>query len=363
MRGLSGRLAGTFSSGWPSWRSVRGGAAPNFTIRLAASLEKEALKLNLPADPAMIIADARKTSQQQGVSAFPQVWEALEQSLITLVYGSNLIETAGSNLRITVKLCRAIFRGEQVEDIIDEHDPEYKEHIEVLMSTYRKGDHAGVAQSRKEVIQHAKALSFIIDHVILNNEPISEALILETHRILYGSMGDDEVTPGRYREHEVAVSYSKPGETKRKVSRCLRASAVPKYMKDLVENLNQEITEAEQTENMDPYTLAARYHHQFVMVHPFGDGNGRMSRIIMNVLLLKYAGHITLFGSEGTEKDDYLNIVGRGRKVFEQEDMEVEFLEQTGHYEFARFVLAKSRSGLEQMLTWARRERNANVSK
>ncbi|KAK0704419.1 fido domain-containing protein [Lasiosphaeris hirsuta] len=341
MRGLSGRLAGTFSSGWPSWRSVHGGAAPNFTIRLAASLEKEALELNLPADPATIIADARKTSQRQGVSAFPQVREALEQSLIILVYGSNMIETAGSNLRITFKLCRAIFRGELVEEIINERDPEYK-----------KGDHTGVTRSRKEVIQHAKALSFIIDHVILDNEPISEALILETHHISYSGMGDDdEVTPGKYREHEVAVSYSKPGETKRKVSRCIRASAVPKYMKDLVGSLNQEINEAERTGNMDPYTLAARFHHQFVMVHPFGDGNGRMSRIIMNVLLLEYAGHVTLFGSEETEKDDYLDIVGRGRKVFEKEDME-----------FARFVLAKSRSGLEQMLTWARREGNDHVS-
>lgn len=357
MRGLSDRLVGTFSSGWPSWRSSRGGVdIPNFTIRLADALQAEALKLNLPEDPATIITEAREASQREGPRAFPKVWEQLKGSLITLVYGSNMIESAGSNLRITVKLCRAIFRGQPLPEDISERDAEYQEHLEVLRSTCREASHAGVIRSRREIIQHAQALNYIIDRVILDNEPISEALILETHRIMYIGVGEgEEAIPGRYLDHEVAVSYSKPGETKKKVSRCIRASAVPKYMRDFVQNLNKEITESEQAGGIDPYTLAARYHHQFVMIHPFGDGNGRMSRIIMNILLLKYAGHITLFGSEGTEKDDYLDIVRRGSKIFHQEDMEVDFIRQTGHLEFARFVLSKSKSNLEQMMLWARR--------
>lgn len=130
--------------------------------------------MKLPADPATIIAESRATSQEQGARAFPEVWEIFENSLIVLVYGSNMIETAGANLRITIKLCRGIFRGLPVGEYIDERSPEYQEHLETLLKTYRKGDMGGVIQSRKEIIQHAKALSFIIEEVILDNQPISE---------------------------------------------------------------------------------------------------------------------------------------------------------------------------------------------
>lgn len=149
------------------------------------------------------------------------------------------------------------------------------------------------------------------------------------------------------------VGYTKPGEQKSKMKarECLRASAVPAYMKDFISHLDKELDAAGDARTIDPYTLAARYHHQFIMIHPFWDGNGRTVRIIMNVLLLKYAADVCVFGGgeEGEEgekeeeKDEYLEIATRAGEVFRKEDMEVEFEEQTCHREFARFVLWKSR--------------------
>ena len=37
-----------------------------------------------------------------------------------------------------------------------------------------------------------------------------------------------------------------------------------------------------------PVELAAKAHYKFVKIHPFGDGNGRISRLIMNFILSKY---------------------------------------------------------------------------
>ncbi|EQK98089.1 hypothetical protein G6O67_001398 [Ophiocordyceps sinensis] len=310
--------------------------------------------MNNPASVETIIAEARKESQREP-SAFTEFWSELEKTLISLVYDSNLIESAGSSLRVTIKLCQDIFRGRQVSEVIDERDPEYGEHLRALIATHRKGDLPNVLRSRKEVINHAKALNYMIDKVILEHQPLSEELILEAHRILCENMNDDDVEPGQYRKHEVAVSYGKPGE-KKKRSICMRASMVPKYMKEMANHLNDEIAQAEGAGELDPYTLAARYKHQFIMIHPFADGNGRMSRIILNVLLLRYAGHVAVFGSEGDEKDQYLAIVRRGAKIFNEEDMEVDFHEQTSHNEFARFLLTKSKASLEKMWNWASQE-------
>ncbi len=62
--------------------------------------------------------------------------------------------------------------------------------------------------------------------------------------------------------------------------------AVPK-IKTKLKNLFEWINKYDGT--ITPVELACRAHHDFVMIHPFGDGNGRVSRLLMNSILFKYA--------------------------------------------------------------------------
>lgn len=189
---LSLGLGAASSTGWPNWRSMRG-RGPNapvvqYTIRLADQLREEARKL--PVDPVTIISEARNASIRGGPAAFVDLWTVLERSLITLVYGSNRIESAGTSLPITIRLCQDVFRGREVTIDINERDQTYPDHAKDLAATDRKADKANVIRSRKEVVFHAKALNFLIEKILLDNKPWSESLIRQTHRILYKDLGD-----------------------------------------------------------------------------------------------------------------------------------------------------------------------------
>jgi len=58
----------------------------------------------------------------------------------------------------------------------------------------------------------------------------------------------------------------------------------PIEMNKLMNWLNSEI----EKNRIHPVELAAQFHFKFVRIHPFDDGNGRVSRLLMNYVLLKY---------------------------------------------------------------------------
>jgi Fic family protein len=58
--------------------------------------------------------------------------------------------------------------------------------------------------------------------------------------------------------------------------------AIPKLMKDMVKEYGEDIEEAGSKGELDPFYLAAKYPNEFVQIHPFEDGAGRVSRLILN---------------------------------------------------------------------------------
>jgi hypothetical protein len=115
--------------------------------------------------------------------------EDLEDGLTNLVFSSNSIERAGFNLVESTKICVRLFRGEDVKaEEISEGTAEYDAAIDSLISTkiceLGTATMEHVIQSRREVIQHTKALTYITRGIVLNNQALTEELIKSTHRIL-----------------------------------------------------------------------------------------------------------------------------------------------------------------------------------
>ncbi|OJJ29976.1 hypothetical protein ASPWEDRAFT_55475 [Aspergillus wentii DTO 134E9] len=230
----------------------------------------------------------RINEKEQGLTI---VRDAIIHHLSHAVYGSNHIERVGLGLSETVSICNRAFHGEMVdlEDIPD-------------------GESYQIIQ-RREVIQHALALQHITTEMVANRNPLSEVLILETHRILTEKIDAGGTSwksySGRYRHIPVSAG----------ATNFVAPRFVPQKMKELIEEFNADIEQAKIS--LDPFTLAAKYCNDFVMIHPFIDGNGRMCRLILNAILLKYAGVVVSIGEDDQERQEYLDIQRRAGEQME----------------------------------------------
>lgn len=82
-------------------------------------------------------------------------------------------------------------------------------------------------------------------------------------------------------------------------------SKVPHLLKQLVDNVNLRIDIVERDEIIK---LAADIHYNFVNIHPFGDGNGRTARLLMNYIQIYHKEPLVkIFTEDRTEYIDSLN--------------------------------------------------------
>lgn len=110
----------------------------------------------------------------------------------------------------------------------------------------------------KEVESHAK----VFLDMLSKKENITKELLLRWHKEMFGETKLD--IAGVFRTYLIRVgSY---------------IAADWQDIEDLIKNLIEFINKS----NINPVELAARAHYRFEKIHPFGDGNGRIGRLLMN---------------------------------------------------------------------------------
>lgn len=117
-----------------------------------------------------------------------------------------------------------------------------------------------------EAKNHQTALNYLFDY-IAKKEKINEALVLKLHGILMNGVRTDA---GVYRNHGVRIT--------RVNLPIANYMSVPKLISEVIARI------AGKTK--DIIDLSAGIHGKFEQIHPFGDGNGRVGRLLMNAMLL-----------------------------------------------------------------------------
>ena len=115
-------------------------------------------------------------------------------------------------------------------------------------------------------IKETEAHSKVFLKMLNKEEKITNSLLLQWHREIFGETKSD--IAGGYRDYLVRIgTYIAPDWQE---------------IKSLMNNLIKFIIK---NKNINPVELSARTHYKFESIHPFGDGNGRIGRLIMNHIL------------------------------------------------------------------------------
>ena len=150
--------------------------------------------------------------------------------------------------------------------------------------------HGKPLKDHLDIRRHREVIEYLEDFV-RSDQPLTLAVLREMHRMLMGDTyeitaetPDGErvkrtVAGGASKEHPNNV-VTETGETHYYAT----PEETPALMTDLVDGLRQ-------STDVHPVVRAALFHHRFVEVHPFPDGNGRTARVLMNLLLMR-AGYV-----------------------------------------------------------------------
>lgn len=208
---------------------------------------------------------------------------------------------------ITNKILKNIGEIEAAKEVI-EHAPllpywEKKFQDEAILRTTHYGTHIEgnelsltqvqrvldgeriVARDRdvQEVINYRKVIDFIGKKKDL---VIDEDTILSLHKLTVEKILEDEAS-GMYRQKEVVIRNSITGEVS---FRPPRAVEVEWQMKDLVDFIQEE-------KEIHPVLKSGIVHYEFVRIHPFLDGNGRVGRALSMLVLFSEGYDIREFFS------------------------------------------------------------------
>jgi Fic family protein len=127
-----------------------------------------------------------------------------------------------------------------------------------------------------EAINHAEAIDWLKE-MVRGNEDVNRRNLLDLHRLILKSI--DNENAGKYRNVSVRIGGSKHVPP--------QPFLLEKLMEDYFNHYQR------QKRLLHPVILAAEMHERLVSIHPFIDGNGRTSRLLMNFILLRNGYTIT----------------------------------------------------------------------
>lgn len=147
--------------------------------------------------------------------------------------------------------------------------------------------------------------------------PLRESVITSLHNQLLRYSNKDDTHRGGYKKKENTVGVLGPdGKVARIMFETTPAYLTPKEMQELVDWT----ADAFEKNRFHPLLIIANFIVEFLKIHPFEDGNGRLSRVLTNLLLLRSGYQFVQYVSHEQiverRKDEYYIALRKSQETF-----------------------------------------------
>ena len=226
---------------------------------------------------------------KSGLRMTPQAITSLKQSvLITSAGASTRIEGA----KLTDEEVEKVMQGLAVSKFADRDTQEVQGYLEVLQNVFDA----------------------------FQTLPLRESVITSLHNQLLKYSHKDDTHRGGYKKKENTVGVLGPdGNVARIMFETTPAYLTAKEMQELLEWTN----DAFEKNRFHPLLLISNFIVEFLKIHPFEDGNGRLSRVLTNLLLLRSGYQFVQYVSHEQiverRKDEYYLALRKSQETFKTE--------------------------------------------
>ena len=164
-------------------------------------------------------------------------------------------------------------------------------------------------RNEQEIAGYRDALNII--HENFDVIPLTRNYILQLHKILYSHMNNPMAGKTKNVQNYISATY--PDGHSETLFVPLSPAQTPAALDVICEEYNRVIGNME----LEPLIAIPVFIHDFLCIHPFNDGNGRMSRLLTTLLLYRsgfYVGkYISLEAKIAANKDLYYDALGQSQ--------------------------------------------------
>ena len=167
-------------------------------------------------------------------------------------------------------------------------------------------------RDEQEVIGYYDTLEIIYENY--DNIKLSENYIKQLHQNLLRYSDKDTRHRGRYKSLSNKVVANYPGGIQKVIFNTTEVHLVDNEMNDLISWTNSQFENKE----IHPLIIVANFVYEFLSIHPFQDGNGRLSRLLTTLVLLQkdylFIQYVSFENLIEKTKKDYYQALMEGQK-------------------------------------------------